>query len=168
MSADSAEGASRLVLGVDPGLRGAAALLRVGPGERPTLERLVDASALVAIHEMAGRADVVVVEAQRSSPQMGTRSAFTLGETYGSILGVLRCAPDVGEIVMVEPSVWRWAYGLAGGAAGKGKGMTLATELLGGGDAFRRHDEADAILLAWWGVKHALAPDMVDTPESRW
>lgn len=160
-------GSDRFVLGVDPGLRGAAALLRMAPGaDRPTLERLVDASALVAIHEMAERADVVVVEAQRSSPQMGTRSAFSLGETYGSILGVLRCAPDVGEIVMVEPSVWRWAYGLQGGAAGKVRGMMLADELVG--TCLRTHDEADAILLAWWGVKHALAAGAVDTPESRW
>ena len=176
-----------LVLGIDPGLEGAAALLRVaaaaaadtmalhagvmdaavalaaaGRARRPdllvtppTLERLVGADDLAALAEMAARADLVVVEAQSASPQMGVASAFRLGEATGRVHGVLAAA-GARKVSVVTPGVWRGAYGLSGGKDGKAAGLALADALLGGHSALKRHDEADAVLLAWWGYRHLL------------
>lgn len=177
---------ARLILGIDPGIDGAAALLRVpaaldqaavragvadtlmmlaaagrdrpvtplvGP---PRLERLVPAAASIAIGEMARRADLVVVEAQRASPRMGVASAFSLGTSWGRVKGVLEAVHEDG-VVEVQPNVWRGAYGLSGGEDGKKAGLALADALLGGDSILRRHDEADAVLLAWWGYRRMLA-----------
>jgi hypothetical protein len=57
--------------------------------------------------------------------------------------------------VIVQPSVWRGAFGLSGGPAGKREGIALAGKLTGA--PVLSHDEADAILLAWWGWRNVLS-----------
>lgn len=144
-----------LVLGCDPGITGACSLLSVdpdgGPLTVPKLRRLVNNSALVSLREMAEQADVITLEAQQASPQMGRGSAYALGHAAGMVEGVLIVAANA-AITRVYPTQWRGSFGLAGGPGGKEAGMALAIELLGG-DAglIERHDQADAVLLAWWG-----------------
>jgi hypothetical protein len=36
--------------------------------------------------------------------------------------------------------------------------MALARELLGPDACLERHDQADAVLIAWWGWRNLLAP----------
>lgn len=189
MSAESEAGAGSLfdaaglrsIVGIDPGAKGAYAVLWVAPGfDRPELE-MTGRAATTGPAGVSFARDVicgglVVWEQQRASPQMGTASAFHLGERQGWLAGVLSAAgrsrdpSAMPEVVRVEPSVWRGAYGLSGGAAGKARGMALAAELIGAN--LETHDEADAVLLAWWGWKNILLPRLaagtVDTPESRW
>jgi hypothetical protein len=145
-----------VVLGIDPGLQGAVALLRVRfDRDRPQLEALADVADMERVRELVREADVVVMESQQASPQMGVVSAFTLGVTAGRLWEAARGVKGV-EPCLVAPSRWRASYGLAGGPGGKAGGMGLVAALLGVENAVSRHDEADAVLLAWWGWKNVI------------
>jgi Holliday junction resolvasome RuvABC endonuclease subunit len=142
-----------LVLGIDPGMNGAAALIRVEAGVITQCRAgAIDPERL---HVFTRSTALVAVEAQHASPQMGVRSAFALGQAYGAVRGVL-VASGHPAVVYVQPAVWRGAYGLAGGAAGKAAGIALARELLQQPDRALTHDEADAVLLAWWGWRNII------------
>jgi hypothetical protein len=58
------------------------------------------------------------------------------------------------RVEYVQPAVWRGSYGLSGGAAGKEAGVALARDVLREPERPLTHDEADAVLLAWWGWKN--------------
>jgi Holliday junction resolvasome RuvABC endonuclease subunit len=141
-----------LVLGIDPGMNGAAALIRVEAGAiaRCLLAPLIDQWRTLALN-----AALVVVEAQHASPQMGTRSAFALGQAYGAVRGALAVLGHP-RVEYVQPAVWRGAYGLRGGAAGKDAGVALARDVLREPDRVLTHDEADAVLLAWYGWRNVI------------
>ena len=140
-----------LILGIDPGVNGAAALIRVEAGTithchiEPVIPDL--------FAPMMTEASLVVVEAQHASPQMGVRSAFALGQAYGGVRGALAAVPNL-KVEYIQPAVWRGSYGLGGGAAGKAAGIAMAREILREPDRPLTHDEADAVLLAWWGWRN--------------
>jgi len=140
-----------LILGIDPGMNGAAALIRVEAGKPPgaVLAPLSERWFLLATRNVG----LVIVEAQHASPQMGVRSAFALGQAYGAVRGVLATLPGL-RVEYVQPAVWRGSYGLSGGAAGKQAGVAMAREILRESDRPLTHDEADAVLLAWYGWKN--------------
>ena len=154
-----------MVLGVDPGEQGAVASILARPGcDRPQLGELVDAGNQSAVRRLASIADLVVVEGQQASPQMGVSSAFRLGQAYGRLLEAVEAGAAVRgvQVAVPPPAAWRGSYGLAGGKSGKLAGVELTARLLQGQDdaveAISRHDQADAVLLAWWGWrKHLLA-----------
>lgn len=144
-----------LILGIDPGVNGAAALIRVEAGaiaqcfiEAWTIEHQRPLA-------LAPQARLIVVEAQHASPQMGVRSAFALGLAYGGVRGMV-AASGHQAVVYVQPAVWRGSYGLGGGAAGKAAGVAMAREVLREPERPLTHDEADAVLLAWWGWRNVL------------
>jgi len=151
------------VLGVDPGLTGAVALLLMRhEWTSPRLLFRCGATELDAVKIATRMADLIVIEQQQASPQMGRGGAFMLGLSVGMIEGVVmvmaRCEP-----IRVMPSVWRPAFGIGGGAVGKEAGLVLAHQLLERPDEralIARHDEADAVLLAWWGWRHVLLPEL--------
>lgn len=147
----------RFVLGIDPGSQGAAALLGCGGSARPTLAGMCDAADLGRLLPLAARAELVLVESQSASPQMGVSSAFSLGMATGRLQGALEAFLGQGGR-SVAPTRWKASYGLQGGRAGKVGGMALARELLGPGaaacDRLQRHDQADAVLIAWWGWRN--------------
>jgi Holliday junction resolvasome RuvABC endonuclease subunit len=142
-----------LVLGIDPGKNGAAALIRVEAGVITRCH--VGPIILDLLPPMVATAGLVVVEAQHASPQMGVRSAFALGMAYGGVRGAL-AGLNHPWVEYVQPAVWRGSYGLGGGAAGKVAGIALARELLNDPERALTHDEADAVLLAWWGWRNVL------------
>ena len=149
------------VLGIDPGLKGAVALIRAWRGrDTPQLEALADTSDLVRVRQLVPEADLVIVEAQSASPQQGVVSAFTLGVATGRLQEAVQAGLR-GKAVLAYPARWRASYGLAGGQEGKVSGMKLVARLLGTTDAVFRHDEADAVLLAWWGWRHVLLAQVV-------
>jgi Holliday junction resolvasome RuvABC endonuclease subunit len=104
---------------------------------------------------LALNAVLVVVEAQHASPQMGVRSAFALGRAYGAVRGALAVL-EPRAVVYVQPAVWRGAYGLGGGAAGKEAGVALVRDILREPERVLTHDQADAVLLAWWGWRNII------------
>jgi hypothetical protein len=116
-----------------------------------------DAADLRRLLPLAGLAELVLVESQSASPQMGVSSAFSLGMAAGRLQGALEAFLGH-EGCSVAPSRWKASYGLQGGRAGKVDGLALARELLGPGadacDRLERHDQADAVLIAWWGWRN--------------
>jgi len=140
-----------LILGVDPGINGAAALIGVEAGVIAQCH--VGPIILDLLPPMVATAGLVVVEAQHASPQMGVRSAFALGMAYGGVRGAL-AGLNHPWVEYVQPAVWRGAYGLRGGAAGKDAGIAMARDILREPDRPLTHDEADAVLLAWYGLRN--------------
>jgi Holliday junction resolvasome RuvABC endonuclease subunit len=138
------------ILGIDPGGSGAGAFIRVEAGVIAGCHiGPIDFHLLVPL----AVAQLAVVEAQHSSPQQGVRSAFALGQAYGIVRGLLAPRPGL-RVEYVQPAVWRGAYGLGGGAAGKAAGVAMAREILREPDRPLTHDEADAVLLAWYGWRN--------------
>jgi hypothetical protein len=149
-----------LILGIDPGAAGAAALIRCRKtAEKPEMVELLALARLPMsqILALARRAALIVIEAQRAAPRQGAVSAFGLGYGYGRLQGGLEAVGGV-RAVFPEPAVWRGAYGLPGGrGGGKASGLAMADALLGGYSGLKRHDEADAVLLAWWGWRNIVS-----------
>jgi len=146
------------VLGIDPGKGGAVALIRCWWGrDRPQLDAVGEAVDSRRVRQLVPEADLVVVEGQQASPQMGVVGAFSLGRATGRLQEAVEAGLR-GRAVEVWPARWRASYGLRGGPAGKAEGVGLVERLLGT-DAVHRHDEADAVLLAWWGWRHVLLAD---------
>lgn len=155
------------VIGIDPGLTGAIAVLDAPAGDQvhdmPTVrigktERLrIDTDSLRAILEtLQGFADVrlVAVERQQSMPRQGVASTFQTGYGYGLIVGVL-----VGlrlPWIDVRPAEWQRVVGWKGGKDGsRVLARQLHPEL---GPALCRakdHGRADALLIAHYARRHA-------------
>jgi len=149
-----------VVLGIDPGAQGAVALLRCWRGrDRPQLEALGEARDARRVRQLVPEADLVVVEGQSASPQMGVVGAFSLGMATGRLQEAVEAGLR-GKAVTAYPARWRASYGLRGGSVGKADGMALVIRLLETEAAVHRHDEADAVLLAWWGWRHVLLAEM--------
>ena len=144
-----------LILGIDPGMNGAAALVRVEAGAITHCHIGPVNLARLASVPLAHAATLVVVEAQHASPQMGVRSAFALGQAYGGVRGALAPRPGL-RVEYVQPAVWRGSYGLGGGVAGKQAGVAMARDVLREPERALTHDEADAVLLAWWGWRNVI------------
>ena len=146
-----------LILGIDPGINGAAALIRAMPAAGAIAQCFIEAWTIEHRRPLAlaAKARLNVVEAQHASPQMGVRSAFALGLAYGAVRGVLAAVPNL-KVEYVQPAVWRGSYGLGGGAAGKQAGVAMAREILREPNRPMTHDEADAVLLAWWGWRNII------------
>lgn len=111
-----------MILGIDPGLSGAYALLSgrdlVAVGDLPTVKKAHNKSTRFEIspallHETLcalPKIELAVVEQVTASPQMGTVSAFRFGECYGVIYAVLACMGIRTEFT--RPAAWKKALGL--------------------------------------------------------
>lgn len=116
----------KVLIGIDPGLRGAIAVLAgrdlVHVADMPvvpvswagkTRNEVSPAllySLLASIQHEHGKATMAVVERVSASPQMGRTSAFRFGEGYGAVNAVLACAGISAETVV--PGKWKKALGL--------------------------------------------------------
>jgi hypothetical protein len=120
---------------------------------------MCDATDLARLLPMAAKAGLVITESQSASPGMGAVSALSLGRAAGRLQGALEAFLGHGGR-LVAPARWKASYALQGGREGKVDGMALARELLGvaGADRLKRHDQADAVLIAWYGWRNLLAP----------
>lgn len=156
---------SRGIIGIDPGIGGALALLIDGEfgdavampvSQKKSGRNQVDAHGLAEVLEdFATRADVVdcLIEQVAAMPGQGVSSMFSLGDSFGvaRALGTLFAH----RVSFVSPAVWKRHSGLT---RDKAYSLTLAR------DAFpaartkltRRKDEglAEALLLAKFGFTH--------------
>lgn len=137
------------ILGVDPGATGAIAMVTpmvecwdmpATPHDIAALFRTFDASTTR-----------VYLEAVHSMPGQGVASTFKFGMGYGVLIGIL--AAYSFPYVTVTPSKWKTEMGLRG--ADKNESRRKAQELfptaaLG---RVRDHGRAEALLLAYWGMK---------------
>lgn len=109
-------------------------------------------SAELLASELRGYDDakVAYVEAVSASPQMGVSSAFSFGESFGIIKGVLAslCIP----VVLVTPAKWKRDMGL--NASKDGSRLLAIQKWPKHAAEFKRvkdADRAEACLIAEWG-----------------
>jgi crossover junction endodeoxyribonuclease RuvC len=123
-----------LVIGIDPGLSGALAVLD-GTGE---------------VRRVAAR---VVIERVSAMPKQGVSSTFTFGVAFGSILGAVQALNL--PIEFVTPVTWKRALGLSSdkkAALHKARLMFPYAEI----NLEKHHGRAEALLIAHWAQRHSL------------
>ena len=146
-----------IVIGIDPGLTGAIALL--DPATRwlelhdiPVLpqgkRKEVNAAVVADIVASAGATRAVVERAQ-AMPRMGSSSAFNYGDGFGVLRGVIAAFKI--PITYASPAKWKRGLGLG---RDKGASRTMATHLFPANakDFSRVKDDgrAEAALIAYW------------------
>ena len=135
-----------LSIGVDPGKSGAIAFISHPMGDvwcvnaDETLHDIADElRTALANHDSS----FAVIEKVQSSPQMGVKSAFSFGQSFGSLLGLLAALQVPHELV--SPQKWQKAMCcLTGGD--KNKTKSRAQQLFPHMKV--THATADALLLA--------------------
>lgn len=103
------------VIGIDPGKAGGLSLLNVGSQEVQAVKMPQDENDLLEALENFMAIDaqglrLAVIEKVASSPQMGVKSAFTFGEGFGLLKGVLAAKRIPREFI--TPAVWQRALGV--------------------------------------------------------
>lgn len=155
------------VIGIDPGLSGAiavldtaGALLRVE--DMPVVSKAGGGKEVAApvlaslLREYAGAEDVLaVLEQVASRPGQGVAGMFAFGDSFGVVRGVLGALGIA--VTRITPTVWKRAAKLTG--APKDRARTLAIERWPArAEWFSRKKDvgrADAALLALHGVNTA-------------
>jgi crossover junction endodeoxyribonuclease RuvC len=149
-----------LQIGIDPGLRGAIAVLDQA-GELVSLDDLpvirdlslawIDGNQLqtIILDALQGRQSRAIVERVASMPGQGVASSFCFGVGLGSVLSVLQALHI--PLEFVTASVWKRSYGL-----GKDKHASLHKARLLHPTAelhLAKHDgRAEALLLARYAL----------------
>lgn len=155
-----------VVIGVDPGLSGAIAVL----GPSGALERLddlpvirdkslswIDGGALQSflIDAQGGRQTHAIVERVSAMPGQGVSSSFVFGMAFGSVLSILQARHI--SIELVTASAWKRAMGLS---SDKTASLHKARLLYPSADLrlAKHHSRAEALLLAHWWLSNPPAP----------
>jgi crossover junction endodeoxyribonuclease RuvC len=158
-----------MMIGIDPGLSGALAVLTgdgvlVTVSDTPVLtlstsrgtRQAYDVPGMVALlAPYGGPGTHVIIEEAQSMPGQGVRSMFTTGYGYGLWTGVIVALHLPHS--SVRPHTWKTALGL-----GKDKehARLRAQQLYPGADLRRKrdHGRAEALLLAWYGWQRLRIP----------
>ena len=156
-----------MLIGIDPGLGGAIAMLDhagmlMALSDMPVLtlstrrgmKHEYDVPGLVALlAPYRGTQTHVIIEEAQAMPGQGTRSMFTIGLGMGVWLGMLAALPL--PHTRVRPATWKRALGL-----GKDKehARLRAMQLFPKADLRRKrdHGRAEALLLTWYGWQHLM------------
>jgi hypothetical protein len=146
------------ILGIDPGLTGAFALVEAS-GELIAVEDLpvmadgklkwIDADALLSrlLELKAGDEVAATVERVHAMPANGSQAAFSQGCTLGSILATLQLLRA--RIELVTPNTWKRAFNLS---SEKSQSLDRARMLFPAASLDRKkdHGQAEALLIAEW------------------
>jgi len=95
-------------LGIDPGVSGGMALIAESGVETFKLKNATESDIAREIENWHVHIEFGVIEKVSSSPQMGVRSAFTFGMSYGFLRGVITGLFPFEE---VSPQKWQKAMG---------------------------------------------------------
>lgn len=150
------------VLGVDPGLDGAFAMIEssldllqvrdMPVAKSGTGTRREVVPVLLAELIRAWRPDMAWVEKVHAMPKQGVSSMFTFGQGYGVVLGVL-AALDV-PVHLITPGTWKRGLGLD---AAKHGARAMAMRMFPCDAALfsrvRDDGRAEAALIAYRGLK---------------
>jgi crossover junction endodeoxyribonuclease RuvC len=149
-----------LLIGVDPGLSGALAILSADgtvelvsdlPIVRDRSLAWVDGNELqsIILGALQGRPAAALVERVSSMPAQGIASAFQFGVGFGSILSVLQALHI--RIELVTPAVWKRSLGLS---KDKHASLHKARLLFPSAELhLAKHDgRAEALLIAHYGM----------------
>lgn len=141
---------SMKILGIDPGKGGGLTIIDTGTDRRDgTIARKMPETPADLWHLIAdAQPDVAYIEQVHSSPQMGVKSAFTFGEGFGRLTGMLTAAGCRWELV--RPQRWQKEMGC----------LTKGDKNVSKAAAQRlfpwlkiTHATADSLLIAEWGVR---------------
>ena len=160
-----------LIMGIDPGLSGALAVVEWGSGEiidmidMPTFKKAskarkqgymehLDVHALSsAIDLYAPLTGLCVLEAPGAMPEQGLSSTFRFGHICGQIHGVL--AGHYISVYPAKPEVWKGAMGLS---YNKNESRAAADQYFPGFEWLwqlsKHNDRAEAALLAIYGKRY--------------
>lgn len=159
---------TELVVGIDPGLSGALAILDCRAG---ALVKLVDLPVCRTPGKLAWidgwmfdqllsetleiRKAIAVVELVSAMPKQGVASSFAFGVSFGSILSVLQ-AWEI-PIHLVKPGTWKRELQLAG--KDKKASLYKARLLYPAADLRleKHHNRAEALLMAYWWLQKKAA-----------
>ena len=101
------------VVGVDPGITGAIALLVDGSlqavSEMPCFDGEANGRLIALLLEQL-EPDVVVIEHVQPMPKNGTIASFSLGKNYGIVIGVASSLQH--PLVKIRPMDWKKTNGL--------------------------------------------------------
>jgi hypothetical protein len=158
------------VIGIDPGLSGALAVVSGKPGQfvveavhdLPTYsekttsgktKRYIDPVALSGLIAAIGPVDRVTVERLTAPPGISGMAAYSLGATAATLATVLRLAGL--SYRLTSPVVWKRALDVP---ADKEAARQFACRLFGQDNHWplkKSHNRAEAALLAAWGIMAA-------------
>ena len=149
----------KLFIGVDPGKSGSIAFIDNNTGKAwsfklsDTDKDIVDGMRDALSTQDNGAADAfAILEKVHSSPQMGVKSAFTFGQSFGKLEMILSCF-DI-RFEYVSPSKWQGDMK----CRTKGdKNITKAAAQRLFPDLKIIHANADALLLAEYALRKAKA-----------
>ena len=149
------------IIGIDPGLNGAVAVMQdkkvINIYDMPVMaegkknKRQLNSSQLVNIIKENIHEDeetIVVVEQVNAMPGQGVTSMFNFGQTFGAIKGV--CAALKLPIFFVRPSKWKKHFELINSSkdASRTKVIEMYPTLSGQLAKKRDVNKSDAILIA--------------------
>lgn len=142
-----------IFIGIDPGASGGVAVISEnGDGDglgKLSLTDKTERDISCWFSYIDASQAVAVIELVHSSPQMGVKSAFSFGRSYGFLRGVLSALAI--PYVEVRPQAWQKAMGCLSGGD-KNKTKALAQQLYPGEKV--THAVADALLLATYCRRH--------------
>ncbi len=143
-----------IFLGIDPGASGGLAYVFDDSEDvyATAIGKLSEREIHLFVKEICDFGDetpCAVIELVHSSPQMGVKSAFTFGRSYGFLRGVL--AANGIKYVEVRPQAWQKAMGCMT-KGDKNVTKSLAQQLYPGEKV--THATADALLLATYARRH--------------
>lgn len=157
------------LIGIDPGMSGAIALLTLEPHKDLTIQQATKVKAKsrgfnMNWQEMCGWANIMLpgsdhafIEDVHSMPKQGIASAFKFGYCAGGVY--LICAMLEIPITMITPQSWKKHFGLIG--APKEQSIAVACEMFPheqaqfskGGSKDLRGGRAEAALIALYGSR---------------
>jgi crossover junction endodeoxyribonuclease RuvC len=155
----------RLILGIDPGIRGGLSILVIEDGTAPQLVDAIDIP--VAGTAAKERVDPIAIrnwlathrpvhafiERAQSYPKQGISSAFKYGAAYGSLLATITLCEI--PLTIVEPSLWKKHFHLRGKdkEAARQKGLELFPAGHGLLALRKHHGRAESALVALYGAR---------------
>ena len=159
------------ILGIDPGLSGAIAVVNwqslkiIAIKDLPTFKTKSKARkqgylSHIDVHALAMLIDfyakdtlAAVLEDPGAMPSQGLSSTFRFGQVCGQVHGVL--AGNYLPSVLVKPQVWKPQMGLT---PSKNSSLERVMMLFPDSREYfslkKHHDRAEAVLLAVYGIKH--------------
>lgn len=154
-----------MILGVDPGLNGALALLDVVAGtlavhDMPTIaagtnsKRVVDEAALARLVDLHAK-DIkhAYVERVSAMPGQGVTSMFSFGTSYGIVRGVI--AANFIPVTLVQPQRWKSTLSVPAAKAGaRARASQLLPAFAGLWPLVKHDGRAEAALIAYYGAVH--------------
>ena len=149
----------RIIVGVDPGLSGAIAILvtdapdKLAVFDMPTIVGEVNAAALAEILRPYAP-DLAVIERVAARPGQGVSSMFRFGQAFGTAVGVLGGRGI--RLEFVPSTKWKRHFRLGGGEEGKEQSRAAAlNHWPQRAELFKRkmdHGRAEAALIALYGA----------------